>query len=178
MPPALPTTAYIRTDHELLHTMQGDLAFCLDHVWHTYFGDVPRANEVQIAYQYPWKTRLGLIRMTFDETMSFIGINALLQHPRVPEDVLIVTTAHELVHYAHGFGSPLPRHYTNPHAGSVVDRELERRGLGEYVYRSEAWIDKYWFPFYDSLRESGWAGIPGSYRPARPRHRPEPYPGI
>ncbi len=143
----------------------------LDHIWRHYFSDLPRVNEVQIAYCYPWKNRLGLIRLSLDNVTSFIGINALLQHQQVPEYVLITTIAHELTHYAHGFGSPLPRLYKHPHANNVVTRELEKRGLGEYVHQSDAWIDKQWFAFYDKEYRSGWTGIPGTYRPTR--HQPK-----
>lgn len=133
----------------------------LAYIWERYFSDVPRVNEVQIAWCQPWKNRLGLIRLSLDETTSFIGINTLLQHQLVPCYVLLTTVAHELVHYAHGFGSPLPRPYEHPHANNVVNRELERRGLGTYVCQCELWIDKEWFAFYDTQRESGWADIPG-----------------
>ncbi|HLI08434.1 MAG TPA: hypothetical protein VKV40_17865 [Ktedonobacteraceae bacterium] len=132
----------------------------LAYIWERYFADVPRVNEVQIAYCRPWKSRLGLIRMSLDETTSFIGINALLQHELVPEYVLITTVAHELAHYAHGFGSPLPRLYAHPHANNVVNCELERRGLGTSVRQCDAWIDREWFAFYDTQRELGWAEIP------------------
>ncbi len=130
-------------------------------------------NEVQIAYCHPWKSRLGLIRLSLDNTTSFIGVNALLQHRQVPECVLITTIAHELTHYAHGFGSPLPRLYKHPHANNVVNRELEQRGIGEYVHQSDAWIDKQWFAFYDRERKAGWTGIPGAHRPTNRRHKPE-----
>lgn len=142
----------------------------LAHIWQQYFSDIAYANEVQIAYRQPWKSRLGMIRMTLDSTRSFIGINALLLHRQVPEYLLLVTIAHELTHYAHGFGSPLPRLYQHPHANNVVNRELERRGLGEYVQRSDAWIDRHWFPFYDIERKAGWAGIPAAYRPTQRRY--------
>ena len=142
----------------------------LTNIWQQYFPDVPCANEVQIAYRLPWKSRLGMIRMTLDTTRSFIGINALLLHRQVPEYLLVVTIAHELTHYTHGFGSPLPRLYQHPHANNVVNTELERRGLGEYVQRSDAWIDKHWFPFYDIERKSGWIGIPATYRPTHRRY--------
>lgn len=125
----------------------------LESIWERYFVDVPHVNEVQIAYCKPWKNRLGLIRMSVDQTTSFIGVNALLRHELVPEYVLITTVAHELVHYAHGFGSPLPRPYEHPHANNVVNRELEKRGLGTYVQQCDAWIDKEWFAFYDTQRE-------------------------
>jgi hypothetical protein len=145
----------------------------LNQIWQEYFFDIPCVNEVQIAYCYPWKNRLGMIRLSVDNATSFIGINALLQHLLVPECVLITTIAHELTHYAHGFGSPLPRPYVHPHANNVVNQELERRGLGEFIHQSEAWIDKQWFTFYDNERRSGWAGIPGSYRSTRHRQKSE-----
>src|SRR5215475_686508 len=93
---------------------QRHLSSYLDMIWEQYFADIPRANEVQIGYCYPWKTRLGLIRLSLDQKTSFIGINALLQLQQVPEYVLITTIAHELTHYAHGFGSPLPRLWKHP----------------------------------------------------------------
>jgi hypothetical protein len=172
----LPATATKLNDDQsaAARALHKDVNIHLEDIWRQYFGDITRANMVQIAYGYPWKSRLGLIRMTLDQSVSFIGVNALLQHASVPEYVLITTIAHELAHYAHGFGSPLPRRYAHPHAGNVVNRELERRGLGEYTRRSDQWIDKYWFSLYDSERNSGWAGIPGSYRPTRHRHMPEP----
>jgi hypothetical protein len=136
----------------------------LDEIWKTYFDNVPRLNQVEIAYCYPWKRRLGLIRLSLDCKVSFIGLNALLQSEQVPEYVLITTIAHELAHYAHGFGSPLMRLYKYPHANNVVSRELESRGLGEILGKCNEWIDKYWFPFYDREREIGWAGLPALYR--------------
>jgi hypothetical protein len=142
----------------------------LEHIWQCYFSDVPRQNLVEIAYCRPWKSRLGLIRMTLDGTKSFIGINSLLQVERVPEYVLTTTIAHELTHYTHGFGSPLPRLYEHPHANNVVERELERRGLGNFLRKCDEWIDKHWFPFYDMQREAGWAGITQTYRSSRDQH--------
>ena len=127
----------------------------LTYTWERYFSDVPRVNEVEIAWCQPWKNRLGLIRLSLDETTSFIGINSLLRHQKAPSYVLLTTVAHELVHYAHGFGSPLPRPYVHPHANNVVNRELEKRGLGTYVRQCDLWIDKEWFAFYHTQRESG-----------------------
>lgn len=131
-----------------INASRKDLTGYLDCVWSTYFADTPRVNEVHIAYSYPWKSRLGLIRLSLDTIISFIGINTLLQHPQVPEYVLLITIAHELVHYKHGFGSPLPRCYKHPHANNVVNRELEARQLGPALHRCNEWIDKYWYEFY------------------------------
>ena len=92
--------------------------------------------------------------MSLDCSHSFIGINSLLQHVEVPDVVLIVTIAHELVHYAHGFGSPLPQLYNHPHANNVVDIELERRGLGDALSECNSWIDEQWYDFYKAQRET------------------------
>jgi len=136
----------------------------LDWIWQTYFTDTPCVNEVSIDYYYPWKSRLGLIRLSIDQKKTFIGINSLLQIVQVPESVLIITIAHELTHYAHGFGSPLPRRCEHPHANRIVDRELERRKLGEHLQHCNEWIDKQWYAFYDIERMCGWANIASSSR--------------
>ncbi len=155
----LSITDFDRTPTESPAVSRQHLARYLDTIWHEYFSDVPRPNVVDIAYCQPWKRRLGLIRLSLDGAKSFIGINALLQSQEVPDCVLSITIAHELTHYAHGFGSPLPRIFEHPHANNIVQRELVRRGLGELASRCDDWIDKQWFSFYDMQREAGWAGI-------------------
>ena len=132
-----------------------NLTQTLNTIWQTYFPDIPQVNLVEIAYCHPWKRRLGLIRLSLDNTKTFIGINTLLQLHEVPEHVLLITIAHELTHYAHGFGSPLPRLFAHPHANNIVERELEQRGLGEMAQLCDDWIDKRWFAFYDMQRGSG-----------------------
>jgi hypothetical protein len=126
----------------------------LERIWQEYFADIPRVNAVQIAYCSPWKMRLGLIRLSLDNATTFIGINSLLRLVQVPECVLITTIAHELVHYAHGFGSPLPRLYPHPHAHDIVEQELEQRALGELLRYSNTWIDDEWHSFYATQRAS------------------------
>ncbi len=129
-----------------------DLPLYLSSLWQHYFSDVPHANEVQIAYCRPWKSRLGLIRMSLDSTCSFIGINSLLRHADVPDCVLVTTIAHELVHYTHGFGSPLPQLFEHPHANNIVDKELKQRGLGNALSDCNTWIDDHWYAFYEEQR--------------------------
>ena len=129
-----------------------NLSIYLSSIWQHYFFDVPHANEVHIAYCRPWKTRLGLIRMSLDSTRSFIGINSLLQNTDVPDCVLVTTIAHELVHYTHGFGSPLPQLFEHPHAHNIVDRELQRRGLSGMLADCNTWIDEHWYEFYEQHR--------------------------
>lgn len=143
----------------------------LEAIWQTYFADIPQANQVNIAYCQPWKRRLGLIRLSLDNETSFIGLNALLQLSQIPEYILVTTIAHELVHYTHGFGSPLPRRHAHPHANNVVKRELERRGLGETMRLCDWWIDNQWFSFYDRERAAGWIRLPEMYRPSRTQRK-------
>ncbi len=155
----LSTTDFDRTLLPPLPVSRQQLTRYLDSIWQEYFSDIPRLNRVDIAYCQPWKRRLGLIRLSLDGTKSFIGINALLQLQEVPDCVLYTTIAHELTHYAHGFGSPLPRIFEHPHANNIVQCELVRRGLGELASRCDDWIDKQWFSFYDMQREADWADI-------------------
>jgi hypothetical protein len=146
-----------------------DLGSCLHWIWEHYFCDIPRCNEVAIEYRYPWKTRLGMIHLSSDTTHTLIGMNTLLQLPLVPEEVLLITIAHELCHYAHGFGSPLLRKYASPHAHQVVEKELGQRQLGVCLTRCEEWIEQHWFAFYEQQRASGWSCIGGPHAVARPR---------
>ena len=144
----------------LLPTTPAPIMFCatreltlyLSSLWQHYFSDVPHANNVQIAYCRPWKGRLGLIRMSLDRTHSFIGVNSLLQNKDIPDYVLITTIAHELVHYTHGFGSPLPQLFEHPHANNIVDKELQKRGLGTILASCNQWIDEHWYDFYEAQR--------------------------
>ena len=133
-------------------------------VWTEYFADVAPVNDVHIAYVRPSKTRLGWIALSEEGDSTLIGINRLLSHPDVPDEVCTITIAHELVHYCHGFGSPLPRRFADPHAGDVVDRELRLRGLGEALQRSQRWA------------QSSWPQLYAEHAAARPRfrrHRPD-----
>jgi hypothetical protein len=131
---------HIRDDRWLHHVLES--------VWARHFPDTPRLNTIRVNYGAAWKNRLGLITMSHDQTTSFIQINALLRLRDVPDCVSRITVAHEMVHYAHGFGSPLPRRYKHPHRGGIVKRELLARGMaGEYAQYDD-WIYNRWFDFY------------------------------
>jgi hypothetical protein len=86
--------------------------------------------------------------MSHDQTTSFIQINALLRLRDVPDCVSRITVAHEMVHYAHGFGSPLPRRYKHPHRGGIVKRELLARGMASEYAQYDDWVYNRWFDFY------------------------------
>ena len=118
-------------------------------IWDRYFRDTPRVNVVQISYGAPWKTRLGSITLSEDHRTSYIQVNGLLRLTDIPECVTTVTIAHEMVHYAHGFGSPLPQRYKHPHRGGIVKRELIRRGMELEYARYDEWVYNHWYDFYD-----------------------------
>ena len=126
----------------------------LDHIWETWFSDIDRVTPVSIRYVRPWKRRLAVIYLTDNDRRSFIGVNRLLSDPRVPYTVCLVTIAHELAHYAHGFGSHHPRRYRHPHRGNVVQRELTRRGLGDELRFYTEWTNEVWFDLLDDLVKS------------------------
>ncbi|MGH2459923.1 MAG: hypothetical protein ACRDIY_13780 [Chloroflexota bacterium] len=117
-------------------------------VWSQFFRDIPRVNLVRVSFGAPWKTRLGSITLSDDHRTTYIQVNGLLRLREVPECVTTVTIAHEMVHYAHGFGSPLPRRYKHPHQGGIVKRELLRRGMGAEYARYDAWVYDCWYDFY------------------------------
>lgn len=120
----------------------------LETIWGRYFADMPRANRVEVGFRRPWMRRLGVICLSEDQRTTSIGINSLLRLPEVPYCLTLITIAHELVHYAHGFGSPLPRRHAHPHRGGIVTRELKQRGLGEELAEYSDWIGEHWWSFY------------------------------
>jgi hypothetical protein len=124
----------------------------LDEIWARHFHDVDRANTVEIGYGRAWKARLGLITLSASGRTTFIGINSLLRSRLVPSYVPRVTIAHELVHYTHGFGSPLPKRHPHPHRGGVVAKELVQRGLGLEHQLYHQWLQEHWYAFYSRCR--------------------------
>lgn len=119
----------------------------LERIWRRYFADTPRVNPVAISFRRPWKRRLGVISLAPDG-ITRIGINALLRRLEAPDHLTLITVAHELVHYNHGFGSPLPRKHHHPHRGGIIDRELVDRGLARELEEYSAWIRTQWWSFY------------------------------
>lgn len=124
--------------------LQSELHF----LWENFFRDIPRANEVEISFARPWKTRLGLIRLSDCDSRTYIGINRLLSDHEVPGQVISIVIAHELVHYSHGFGSPLPRRYRHPHCGNIVSRDLVARGFSSDLQIFKEWTAGHWYNFY------------------------------
>jgi hypothetical protein len=113
-----------------------------------HFSDVPQGYPIHTRFGSRARNRFGSIAARNGQTI--ILINRLFANPYVPAFVVDGTLAHELAHYAHGFGSGLPRLYRDAHRGGVVDKELEKRGLGEVNSRAEQWRKTYWNAFYDA----------------------------
>jgi len=139
----------------------------LHDIWENHFADVPRKNLVLIKFGKASRRQLGSIKwanknskiktalkslktewdIADDKRISIITVTKYFQQLEVPEDVVKATVAHELVHYTHGFHSPLPRLFTHPHRGSIVKKELYKRNLGDIYEESEVWLKKEWVKF-------------------------------
>lgn len=119
----------------------------LETIWQAYFADVKKANQVSIRFSGPSKFRFGSIRLYkknwLGKSASKILINGNFTKSSIPAGVVDYTIAHELVHYAHGFSSSLPRLHRYPHQGGVVNRELEKRGMTKAVGCYKRWLKEY-----------------------------------
>ncbi len=125
-------------------------------IWLKYFPDVVRQNDVKIKFGRPAKTRLGSIKWGRKlvkhpngelKKRSIITITGYFKHEDIPEDVVRGVIAHELVHYAHGFSSPLPQLHQHPHKGGIVDKEMVKRGLTKELELEKNWLRKNWITF-------------------------------
>lgn len=100
----------------------------LNEIWNLFFSDVVKKNEVLIRFKGRWKNKFGHIKK-LKEGSSEIVINGLFNDEKIPEYIIDLTIAHELVHYMHGFSSPYERKYQYPHKHGVVRKELIKRGF-------------------------------------------------
>ena len=133
----------------------------LDDTWDKYFADVPQDNIVRIIFGKKAKRQLGSIRLdSKDPTVSIITMNGLFRDPAIPEFIVQSTLVHELIHYAHGFNSPLAQRHAHPHAGGVVRAEYAERGLESLYVRQKRWL------------KVNWPGIVrANFKPSRRRRR-------
>ncbi len=136
-------------------------------IWEEHFPDVPRKNLVIAKYGKYSKQRLGSIKWVRDfkgiksfykkfkdehdaqddKRITLIILTRYFTNPQIPSFVIKTTLAHELAHYAHGFNSPLEKKYKFPHQGKIIQKELERRGLGKEYILSEKWLKENWAKF-------------------------------
>ncbi|MEI7792347.1 MAG: hypothetical protein WCI57_02590 [Candidatus Berkelbacteria bacterium] len=134
----------------------------LEEIWTSSFSDVPRENTVKIRFGQFSRRRLGSIKQDspIDKlSCTRITITGYFKDESIPEHIITSTIAHELCHYAHGFGSPLPKVASHPHRGRLVDRELTRRGFALDIMKQNAWL------------KSSWQGVVGQSAPRRRRAR-------
>lgn len=115
----------------------------LDFIWSKYFDDTRQKNRVYIKFGRFAKYRLGSIRLKNKTKDSLITITSMFKNPTIPQEVIDHTIGHELVHYAHGFSSVHPKLHRYPHAGGVVKREMEKRGMGYLHEAYKEWIKSY-----------------------------------
>jgi len=119
----------------------------LDQIWKKYFSDIERKNQIYIKFGQRACRRLGSIRQINPKdknSATKILITGYFMDERVPEEMIGATIAHEIVHYAHGFCSPLPKLSRYPHQGGIVDNELRRRGLCEILDFQKKWLKSDW----------------------------------
>lgn len=117
----------------------------LDNTWDEHFSDVLQQNDVRIVFGRRAKRRLGSISLDpNDRTTSIITMNAIFRDPRIPEFVVLATLVHELTHYAHGFNSPLAQAQAHPHAGGIMRREYDERGLLQLYLDQKKWLKLNW----------------------------------
>ena len=115
----------------------------LNLIWSKYFSDVWKTNPIHIKFGRYSKYRLGSIKLNQQTHQSLITITAMFKDAGIPVSVLDHTLAHELVHFAHGFSSKRARLHQYPHAGGVVQREMEQRGMGHLNKAYKIWVKQY-----------------------------------
>jgi len=119
------------------------LALRLSQIWDLLFPELERRNNVSIRFKGKWQSKLGHITRLRNKDTE-IAINSILKDEEIPDYVLDLTIAHELVHYLHGFHSPHDKKHKHPHKGNVVDKELVRRGFSHLISKEKKWMKINW----------------------------------
>jgi len=121
----------------------------MNQIWDLLFPDIPKQNKVLAKWKGKWKNKFGHIKLLPDKS-SEIAVNSLFQNEIIPEYIIDLTLAHELVHYSHGFNSPLPQKYKHPHKGGIVTKELKSKGFTHLIKKEKEFLKK-WSKIYSSL---------------------------
>ncbi len=108
------------------------------------FSDVPVNNNIQICFGRFAKARLGSIKLNPKNNQTVITLTSYFKDEKIPQYVVDGTIIHELVHYAHGFSSPLAQSFRHPHQGGVIRQEMTKRGLDNYFIKSKIWLKQNW----------------------------------
>ncbi len=115
----------------------------LEYLWQNAFLDVEKKNNVNVRFKGKWKNKFGHIKKLTNGD-SEIVINGYFKDLKIPDYIIDLTIAHELVHYSHGFNSPLPKLYSHPHKGGIVNKDLKKRGFTEVLKLERKWIKEEW----------------------------------
>ena len=115
----------------------------LDFLWDKFFPDIAQTNPIFIRFGRYSKYRLGSIKLDRSSGKSYITITAMFKDEKIPGEVVDHTIGHELTHYTHGFSSRRPRMHKYPHAGGVVKKEMEERGMGHLHRAYKVWVKQY-----------------------------------
>ena len=119
-------------------------------IWQLHFINVQKVNEVRIRFKGKWKTKFGHIKLK--NNITEIVINSLFKNEEVPQYIVDLTIAHELVHYSHGFQSPLERRFRYPHQGGIVNKELKKRGFKDALLLEKKVFRKEWPEMYKRIK--------------------------
>ena len=119
----------------------------LDQIWLLLFPELAKLNKVKARFKGHWKNKFGHIKLVKNKDTE-IAINSIFKDQRVPEYIIDITLAHELVHYMHGFNSPHQRKYRHPHKGGIVDKELINRGFGHLIVKEKRFCKEDWTKIY------------------------------
>lgn len=116
-----------------------------EHIWGNFFNDLPPDHNIIIKFGAKARTRLGSIKLIESRgSTTQITITGFFKDEVIPEHVVDAVIGHELCHYAHGFFSPLPKFSKHPHKGGIVDKELVKRGMGDYLKLQKKWLKDNW----------------------------------
>ena len=118
-------------------------------IWDLLFADVKKLNNVVVRFKGNWRNKFGHIRKLNDD--SEIAVNGAFKDERIPEFMIDLTLAHELIHYMHGFSSPHKRMFRYPHQNKAVDNELKKRGFGYLKRLERKWIKEDWVRLRNNL---------------------------
>ena len=122
----------------------------LNQIWSLLFEDTQKLNNVVVRFKGSWKNKFGHIKKVGDDTE--IVVNNLFRHDMVPEYIIDLTIAHELIHYSHGFNSPLKKRYKHPHKGGIVTKELKIRGFSNILKKEKIFVKEEWPKIYPILK--------------------------
>lgn len=120
-----------------------------EQVWSLFFPEVEK-KDVYVRWKGKWKNKFGHIKKG-KKGMTEIAINSLFKDLRVPEDMVKLTMAHEIVHYMHGFHSHLPKRFDHPHEGGIVDKVLVEKGFKYAMKQEKEWLKNEWQTLFKEI---------------------------